>query len=327
MSHSLRAKLRVLRYKGILEDKDYMRLCHTLDLEKAEKEPKDKSNLEKICEELAAENDNLRDQLAMRDRFKQEPCDDAQERYEDLCEYFGDAKDILKSRKDFKAWLERIKWHVHKAEELYEKYEHKQEPCEDAISREDAIHAFDYLMGLNRAQIQDILFKLPSVMPKPVECDDAISRQAALKELKESAEHHANDSREEALLRRDRDIIRALPPVTPQPCEDAVSRQAVLDCATLITSIPTEDWDIGDWVCLFRDRVSQLPSVRSQEPKTGHWISHREHCRNLGVMPSGLGAYEWCSNCDCGIDVREWHRNNYNFCPNCGARMESKQNE
>ena len=47
--------------------------------------------------------------------------------------------------------------------------------------------------------------------------EDAISRQQALKELKESAEHHANDSREEVLLRRDRDIIRALPPVTPQP--------------------------------------------------------------------------------------------------------------
>lgn len=45
---------------------------------------------------------------------------------------------------------------------------------------------------------------------------DAISREQALRELKESAEHHANDSREEALLRRDRDIIRALPSVAPQ---------------------------------------------------------------------------------------------------------------
>ena len=58
-----------------------------------------------------------------------------------------------------------------------------------------------------------------------------------------------------------------------------------------------------------------------QEPRKGHWISHGEHCRNLGVMPSGLGAYEWCSNCDCGIDVREWYRSRYNFCPNCGADM------
>lgn len=36
MPHSLRAKLGGLRYKGILEDKDYKRLCHALDLEKAE---------------------------------------------------------------------------------------------------------------------------------------------------------------------------------------------------------------------------------------------------------------------------------------------------
>jgi len=62
-----------------------------------------------------------------------------------------------------------------------------------------------------------------------------------------------------------------------------------------------------------------------QEPKTGHWIGHREHCENLGLIPSGLGAYKWCSNCDCGIDVREWHRNNYNYCPNCGAKMVEPQ--
>ena len=61
------------------------------------------------------------------------------------------------------------------------------------------------------------------------------------------------------------------------------------------------------------------------EEKAGHWISHREHCEKLGVIPSGLGFYEWCSNCDCGIDVMEWQRNNYNYCPNCGARMFESQ--
>ena len=69
------------------------------------------------------------------------------------------------------------------------------------------------------------------------------------------------------------------------------------------------------------DCVRVAIKALEQEPRKGHWIGHREHCENLGVMPSGLGVYEWCSNCDCGIDVREWHRNNYNFCPNCGADM------
>ena len=63
------------------------------------------------------------------------------------------------------------------------------------------------------------------------------------------------------------------------------------------------------------------------QPKKGHWISHIEHCENLGAKPSGLGAYEWCSNCDCGIDTMEFHRNHYNFCPNCGAEMSGGEED
>lgn len=68
--------------------------------------------------------------------------------------------------------------------------------------------------------------------------------------------------------------------------------------------------------------ICTLKDTEERKSKTGHWISHREHCENLGVTPSGLGAYEWCSNCDCGIDIMEWHRNHYNYCPNCGAKMQ-----
>ena len=48
----------------------------------------------------------------------------AEERYQDLVEYFGDkdvAKCILEDREEFKKWLERIKWHVQKADELARK--------------------------------------------------------------------------------------------------------------------------------------------------------------------------------------------------------------
>lgn len=99
-----------------------------------------------------------------------------------------------------------------------------------------------------------------------------------------------------------------------QSREDCISRQAAIDALTKTSGIR------GDTLKALYD----LPSVNPR-PKTGHWIGHREHCENLGVMPSGLGAYEWCSNCDCGIDVREWHRNNYNYCPNCGCRMVEPQ--
>ena len=71
-------------------------------------------------------------------------------------------------------------------------------------------------------------------------------------------------------------------------------------------------------------KLNELPSLIPQ-PRKGHWIGHVEHCKNLGVIPSGLSAYEWCSKCDCGIDVKEFHRIHYNFCPNCGADMKESE--
>ena len=51
-----------------------------------------------------------------------QPDRNAKERYEDLCEYFKDCSDkgmgILGDRKEFKAWLERVHWHVVKCDEL-----------------------------------------------------------------------------------------------------------------------------------------------------------------------------------------------------------------
>jgi len=56
----------------------------------------------------------------------------------------------------------------------------------------------------------------------------------------------------------------------------------------------------------------------------GEWISHREHCEINNLIPSGLGSYIWCSECDCGIDSKYFHRVNHNFCPNCGADMRGE---
>lgn len=61
MSHSLRAKLSGLRYKGILEDKDYKRLCHALDLEKAEQKPCDRCG--EIPEEVTMTREEIIEQL------------------------------------------------------------------------------------------------------------------------------------------------------------------------------------------------------------------------------------------------------------------------
>jgi len=150
---------------------------------------------------------------------------------------------------------------------------------------------------------------------------DCISRQATINAVKRI---HPVDTDYDCTLYDKVDVMYVLyemPSVTPQePRCDAISREAVLklqyridDSATLSTRDVVNVEDI--------QALSSVTPIRLK----GHWISHREHCENLGVMPSGLGAYEWCSNCDCGIDVREWHRNHYNYCPNCGARMIEPQ--
>lgn len=108
--------------------------------------------------------------------------------------------------------------------------------------------------------------------------------------------------------------VLQLQSVTKNPieCDDVVSRQSVFECATLITSIPTEDWDIGDWVCLFRDRVSQLPSIRPQV-QTGEW-NLLDECANSGY---------YCSICQKKLVKEGWSKTvkKIKYCPNCGARM------
>ena len=81
-------------------------------------------------------------------------------------------------------------------------------------------------------------------------------------------------------------------------CEDAISRQAVLDIAKSSKS---------NWIdnsVLFK-RVNELPPVTPQQ-KMGHWIR----------VTDKSGHLVW--ECDkCGWQQRF----NTNFCPDCGARM------
>ena len=62
--------------------------------------------------------------------------------------------------------------------------------------------------------------------------------------------------------------------------------------------------------------LEKLPTI--EEPKTGHWIEED--------MFDGDIAYR-CSECDepfCLIDGTPTD-NMYNFCPNCGAKMEREK--
>lgn len=111
-------------------------------------------------------------------------------------------------------------------------------------------------------------------------------------------------------------------------CEDAISRQAVLD--NLNRLIEVERLQGTDEMGYGRERVSAYecmidaveseylyPSIQ-QKPKTGRWIPDDTICEDT--------LYR-CSNCDNVYysdygDVKDM---GYNYCPNCGAKMESEE--
>ena len=95
-----------------------------------------------------------------------------------------------------------------------------------------------------------------------------------------------------------------------EPCEDAVSRQAVLDMATVIE---TDDYSGNEIMKVVdTDDIKALPSVAPARKK-GRWIPHR------AKYDKTASVYE-CSIC---------HKNNgfenSKYCPHCGTEMESEE--
>jgi hypothetical protein len=109
-------------------------------------------------------------------------------------------------------------------------------------------------------------------------------------------------------------------PKTGQPSEDCISRKFMHDMGATCIAARNKD---GDLVAL--GALDILPSVYTTKPKTGHWLSQSEYCKMNNLIPSGLGCYFWCSECNCGIDYKYFHLANYKYCPQCGAKMQEVQ--
>ncbi|GEM_PF-6492411 len=106
----------------------------------------------------------------------QETCEDAWI-IDSLKEFLGESYSVLTSnKKEFIAWLERLRWHVTKCNELDAELRNykKQVECENAISREDALMCMtgEYLAD-KEYKPEDIISKhiqrlraLPPVTPR-----------------------------------------------------------------------------------------------------------------------------------------------------------------
>lgn len=60
--------------------------------------------------------------------------------------------------------------------------------------------------------------------------------------------------------------------------------------------------------------ISELPSVTPQEPRKGHWIADVDRWGDLVTTVNGYR----CDKCN------TFNADKDNYCPNCGAKMESE---
>jgi len=132
-----------------------------------------------------------------------------------------------------------------------------QEPCDDAISREDAIGAI-YKANDDGFLFDRVLNKikaLPSVTPKPIECEDAISREEVLEQA--WTLEYPDSSIEEVVSVRD---IEQLPPVTPSRHEH--------DCSTCIYQEERDSGECYECVKGIQDWYKREPSRRKGKDMT-----------------------------------------------------------
>lgn len=97
-----------------------------------------------------------------------------------------------------------------------------------------------------------------------------------------------------------------------EPCEDAISRKAVLNY--IYNDLGLGDEENGKDVERLMELessyryVKALPSVNLQEPKTGHWIDNK-------------ARKDLCNCSECGALSKAYSK----YCHNCGAKMVEPQ--
>ncbi len=106
---------------------------------------------------------------------------------------------------------------------------------------------------------------------------------------------------------RKRAIKEAIEALEQEPYYDAISYDAVIKVVDAHTN---EDGALDDDISVI---LEDLPPVKPQEPKTGHWIKTR----------GDLNAVYSCS--ECGSKIISYNICECKFCFNCEAKMKSEE--
>lgn len=117
-----------------------------------------------------------------------------------------------------------------------------------------------------------------------------------------------------------------------EPCEDAISRQAVLEGKVIHQSC--DGIEIINGYAVPVEYIENLPPVTPQ-PKTGHWIVDgsvdcyldkvRCHCSECGKKKEFSADYDHIKHkLSISYQYSEFIEN---YCSNCGAKMEKESNK
>lgn len=104
-----------------------------------------------------------------------------------------------------------------------------------------------------------------------------------------------------------------------------IDREAVQKAFRLICKNPDKRYQKGmqDTIdCLVPEVLAGIPTADVQPVKRGKWDTHDV----VKVLCSGKTLDGFCQCEACG-DVFPLAYSEYNYCPNCGARMDGEQND
>lgn len=111
-------------------------------------------------------------------------------------------------------------------------------------------------------------------------------------------------------------LTKAIKALEQQPCEDCISRQAVIDFII-------DNYGVG-FNSLTNGIRDYLPSVTPERPK-GRWIFCYGNRGKDNVEKCSCCKSYWKEAVIYRYDTREYLRMRLNYCPNCGAEMEGEE--
>ena len=93
-----------------------------------------------------------------------------------------------------------------------------------------------------------------------------------------------------------------------------IERKQALD---LIESAATWGWSENR----IYDEMQDIPAADVAPVVHGRWDDSGRY-----TFPSGSTAVR-CTNCGCALTESEYHLNNWNYCPVCGAKMDGERKD